>query len=391
MRPSDPCRSHESGGLIGFDGKDGARSLERDEGPGGSRERHDAITRRDDITTHPPAGRRTGPARRAVLVGMMLVAARVEAAPASAWEAWRQRFLQADGRVVDEGGGPDGRSTSHSEGQGWGLLLAQAHGDRAAFEAIETWTRRHLLIREDALMAWRGGDGRPTDWRSATDGDLFRAWALLRAARDSGWGGARRAHAVAQAIAALCLAPDPRAADEPVLIPGAEWRPEGGRVPFNPSYVMPRALRELGMHAGLPSLVRAADHGETLLSELAGRPLPDWVAIGAAGPAPLPGKALVSGYDALRVPLYLSWSGIPDHPAAIRGRRDLLDGAWPGHAVVGRSADGQPTAQSNHAGFRSVARLAGGGRVAPDGPTIAAQPYYPATLHMLAAVASRES
>ncbi len=39
-----------------------------------------------------------------------------------AWSEFRTRFLTADGRVVDTGN----QGVSHSEGQGYGLLLAAA-------------------------------------------------------------------------------------------------------------------------------------------------------------------------------------------------------------------------------------------------------------------------
>ena len=75
----------------------------------------------------------------------------VRADERAAWDVWKSRFLAGNGRVIDHL--QDG--VSHSEGQGYGLLLAQAFGDREAFDAIESWTREHLLIRDDALMAWR--------------------------------------------------------------------------------------------------------------------------------------------------------------------------------------------------------------------------------------------
>ena len=42
----------------------------------------------------------------------------------SDWAAYRDRFVLADGRVVDDGNG----GISHSEGQGYGLLLAVLGG-----------------------------------------------------------------------------------------------------------------------------------------------------------------------------------------------------------------------------------------------------------------------
>ncbi len=158
----------------------------------------------------------------------------MKAAPPHAAEPnfadWAGTYLSG-GRVIDWQ--QDG--VSHSEGQGWGLLLAQAAGARDAFERIEAWTAANLAVRQDRLMAWRRrpGDG-GIDWRNATDGDLFRAWALLRAGRDSGWPGhLETALAIARDLSALCLATDPRASGELLLIPGAEARRDPGRVLVN--------------------------------------------------------------------------------------------------------------------------------------------------------------
>jgi len=53
---------------------------------------------------------------------------------------------------------------------------------------------------------------------------------------------------------------------------------------INPSYFMPRALRELGAAAKHPELTAAADHGETVLSELSALgPAPDWVDVTLEG------------------------------------------------------------------------------------------------------------
>ncbi|WP_051491751.1 glycosyl hydrolase family 8 [Roseivivax isoporae] len=348
----------------------------------------------------PPTGD-SGITRRSVLRGASALAlcgrpAGAGAAPTlppEAWGAFKVRFLEPSGRVVDI----EQDGISHSEGQGYGLLLAQAAGDRAAFDRIEAWTRAHLDIREDRLMAWRwtparGGD---TDqWHNATDGDLFRAWALLRAGRDSGWApedALAQAQAIAQDIAGACLAPDPRAPDQPLLRPGAEAVATADRVLVNPSYYMSRALRELGDHAALPALVRAADHGETVLAELAAAgPLPDWIEVTPAGFVPPQDHALRASYDALRVPLYLVWSGRGGHPAVARARRTLGAADRGGAVAVEAAPDGTVLQASDLPGYRAVLRLASCAPVAAPGPGVADQPYYPAVLQLFAAVAARE-
>lgn len=345
--------------------------------------------------------------RRSVLAGitgtfaLAHTARRVCAEPvaepaADGWHEWSRDFLMPDGRVVDhEQGG-----ISHSEGQAYGLLLAQAYGDEAAFARIEAWTRAHLAIRQDSLLAWKWQpdpqDGNGVDWRNATDGDLLRAWALLRACRDSGWSGYDNSfRAIARDLVALCLAPDPRALAEHLLLPGAEARRAPDRVLVNPSYFMPRALRELGEAAQEPKLVACADHAETVLAELAaaGR-MADWIDITARGFDAPREHDLRWGYDALRIPLYLVWSGQAAHPAVAQARAMMLATPLPDHVAVVIGVDGAILATSDHAGFRAIPELAlcrhldGRNSGSADG---ARAPYYPATLALLADVALRES
>ena len=310
----------------------------------------------------------------------------------SAWDRWSAAFLDRTGRVVDE----LQKGASHSEGQGYGLLLAEAHGDLAAFERIEAWTRAHLLIRQDALMGWRWlpGHGVP-DWHVASDGDLFRAWALMRAARRFDRPGfLDDAGRIARDLAAICAIPDPREPARLLLLPSdpPAITAARGRVTVNPSYLMPRALSELGQATGTPALGQIASDGVRLIEELAARgPVPDWVEISDDGFGPAPDRRVGSAYDALRVPLYLVWSGqgasLPVQKAAIQF------GNVPGQVIVARDASGQATTTSDLPGYRALSALAacagGSTRALPEFD--ARQPYYPATLHLLAALAATEA
>jgi endoglucanase len=99
--------------------------------------------------------------------------------PLEQWRPWRDRFVNADGRVVD-----DVNKISHSEGQGYGQLLAVLAGDRAAFVRIWSFTRAQLLLREDGLAAWRwDANAAPhvTDINDASDGDILIAYSLALA------------------------------------------------------------------------------------------------------------------------------------------------------------------------------------------------------------------
>ena len=100
--------------------------------------------------------------------------------PSADWEAYRSRFVEDSGRVVDTANG----NISHSEGQGYGLLLALAASDRRSFEQIWSFTFTELLIRDDGLAVWKwdpAAKPRVTDRNNATDGDLLIAYALAKA------------------------------------------------------------------------------------------------------------------------------------------------------------------------------------------------------------------
>ena len=97
------------------------------------------------------------------------------------WRKYKQRFLADDGRITDTFN--DG--ICHTEGQGFGMLMAVSCGDQGTFEKIWRWTQSNLQ-REDNLFSWKWD---PTasdpvaDRNNATDGDILIAWALLRAGK----------------------------------------------------------------------------------------------------------------------------------------------------------------------------------------------------------------
>jgi endoglucanase len=301
---------------------------------------------------------------------------------ADAWRHWKASYLARDGRVVDDGND----RISHSEGQAYGLLLAQALGDREAFERIDRWTASRLAVRPDGLLAWKWQDDGSVDTRNATDGDLLRAWALLRASRDSGWTGRDTAvRQICRALVETCLAPDPRAPREALLKPASHTPAEATSVIVNPSYYMLRALIELGEATGEVDLLRAAAHGEHLLADPGA--LRDWIAVTPEGIQPAPDLSGNFGWDALRVPLYLFWSGRRTHPALPRSSDRLMAAPLQQHVAVVTDPSGAVLVQSDAAGFQAVADLAAQAKPAPPRP---GQGYYADTIALLAQIAWRE-
>ncbi|MBR9762624.1 MAG: glycosyl hydrolase family 5 [Rhodobacteraceae bacterium] len=313
------------------------------------------------------------------------------------WLAWRTANLDATGRVIDQ----FQRNASHSEGQGYGMLLAASLGDQRSFERMETWTRLNLAIRPDNLMAWRwfpDDTVRVPDLNNASDGDLFRAWALLRAAERFGMPEYREtAGLIVADLVEHCIASHPGGAGfDPLLIPAAEGfeTPEG--FIYNPSYAMPLAMTELASAFAAPLLAQAARGAVELARALArDGVVPDWVEITAAGPRAAEGFSFDAGYEAMRLPLYLIWSGLTDHPAIHRyadAQKRLPQGEV---ATIIARQSGQPLSTSRDPGYKALSALVtctSERRIGSEIPPFSSSsPYYPATLQLFAMIAQIEA
>ena len=241
----------------------------------------------------------------------------VAAEDARAWSDFKARFLLPEGRVVDNGNG----NQSHSEGQGWGLSLAEHHDDRATFDSMLAWTRRNLRREGDFLHAWRWRPDRQpavADGNNATDGDLFIASALLRGGRR--WSDpalTEEGAAVARDVLRLLVR---RAGSRLVLLPGAHGFEHRTHVVVNPSYYAFPAISSVAEAVPDPAWLRIASDGLRILRAARfGRwgLTPDWVAVSRTdrSVSPAQGWPARFSYDAVRVPLWLTWAGLADEVA----------------------------------------------------------------------------
>ena len=314
------------------------------------------------------------------------------------WEAWKEGFLRSDGRVVDT----LQQNASHSEGQGYGMVLATYFDDANAFRQMFQWTERHLAIRPDPLLAWRWlpEQANPVpDRNNASDGDLFYAWALVRAATKFGERSyLRRAQEIADALAASCIVPMPGSPDRQVFLPAIHGFAHDGRLTINPSYYMPLAMRELAVATGVSALATCAQTGEALLDALAREGLvPDWVDLSSRGMAPSEMMPSNTGYEAIRVPLFLIWSRNAQHSAVRRMASVYERTLQPGRGVptIIEPLSGVVLETSDDPGYQAVAGLAvcssqrSLGAMIP--PFTSNQPYYPATLQLFSMIAVTET
>ncbi len=310
------------------------------------------------------------------------------------WRHYQSRFISPEGRVVDTGNG----GISHSEGQGYGMLLAVAYDDAAQFEQLWRWTESHLAVRDDHLFAWQWRPDAPTgeavaDRNSAADGDLLIAWALARAAER--WH-QQRYRAAARAIALDILGRlGHESGGRRILLPGPEGFVHDGVATVNLSYWIFPAFAELAQVAPSPAWQELAASGIALLREARFGPWrlpPDWLTL-ALPPRPSPRFPPTFGYNAIRIPLHLVWGGIEE--------RALLEpflayaaahAPAPPPAAVDLVSD-QPSAEPLSPGGQAIvllARRATGGEPAPLPALTDDLDYFASSLLLLAKLAHRE-
>ena len=341
--------------------------------------------------------------RRRVLAALAAPAVLLAAVSAESdlaeWYIFRQRYLLPEGRVVDTGN----KGISHTEGQGWGLFFAVNAGDREAFDRMLDWTRRTLKRRDDALHAWRyvpSAKVKVADENNATDGDLFIAAALGRAARR--WGEPAYAEAgtsIARDVLRLLVRSH---GGRTLLLPGADGFERTGKRVVNPSYYAFPVLPELAALAPSPQWEELRRDGMALIE--AGRfgawmlP-PDWLLVpdDAAVPlAPAPPWPARFSYDAIRVPLYAAWAQAP-MPGLMRAFGRFWSAFPAGTAPAWVDlATGKLAPSAAGPGITAVASLANTPDRRADNPEalplVAAAPdYYAAALILLSRIAWRES
>lgn len=229
--------------------------------------------------------------------------ARAEGLDHAGWERFKSHFI-SNGRVIDDHG-----ERSHSEGQGYAMLLAVAHDDRATFSQLLDWTNGHLK-RDDGLYSWAWKNGRIEDPNNATDGDMLIAWALLRAGKWDREYFHQGLAIVAQIRDRLVV----RRQDGYFILPGLEGFQSGTELAINPSYWVYPALREFARYDDEAFWNEVIETGLRVVNKGASGPwhmTPDWISWPSG--KPWDGRDPLSSYDALRIPLYLIWGGYRTH------------------------------------------------------------------------------
>ena len=312
------------------------------------------------------------------------------------WESYKQRLVTPSGRVIDTGN----ELISHSEGQGYGMLLAVAAADKPAFDRIWGWTRANLMVRDDELIAWRWTPNhRPavSDMNNATDGDMLVAWALTEAAEL--WGEANYRSSARRIAVELgrktVLFKTPNGALVLPAVSGfsAEDRPDGPVI--NLSYYVFPALSRLPLAAPELDWQGIAQTGLDLikLTKFGPARLPsDWISARNGEFKPAEGFPAQFSYNSIRIPLYMAWAGIGDwdHYSDIYAwaakRRGVLNAI---DVITGAETERFVEGGYSAVGALLLCALDG----TPPPPDFSAprdsENYYPATLGLLSLAAAR--
>ncbi|PSR16030.1 glycosyl hydrolase, partial [filamentous cyanobacterium CCP3] len=206
------------------------------------------------------------------------------------WQAYRSRFIQDDGRVIDR----EDSDRTVSEGQAYAMLRAVAINDPATFDRTYSWAKNNLARLDetgeptDLLWAWKWGQRPDGSWGTldanfATDADIDAATALILAARR--WSCPQyleEARALLADIWEHGTVEFPNGTRQLIPGPAAAFRLEPDQVILNPSYFAPASFRlfaEVDPDRDWNSLI---DSGYTMLDDLSefsttGLP-PDWIA-----------------------------------------------------------------------------------------------------------------
>ncbi|WP_088891357.1 glycosyl hydrolase family 8 [Leptolyngbya ohadii] len=172
------------------------------------------------------------------------------------WTAYKQRFIQADGRVIDW----EANGRTVSEGQAYAMLRSVLANDPATFALTLQWAEQNLQRRDgnqlrDRLWAWKWGQNDQGDDKGewgildsnfASDADIDAATALILAARR--WNRPEYltlAQAKLKDIWESSTIVVNSSAPMRHLLPGpiASFQPQPDRVILNPSYGAPYAFR----------------------------------------------------------------------------------------------------------------------------------------------------
>ncbi len=225
------------------------------------------------------------------------------------WQAYSQRFIQNDGRVIERS--QKGRTTS--EGQAYSLFHALVANDRKTFRKVLNWTNNNLAVGnlETHLPAWIWGQKESGEWgvldhNTASDADMWLAYSLLEAGRlwnMSLYSDLGKSILKNIEVFEIDILPNLGA----MVLPGKKgFRLTDTRWRLNPSYLPIQLLRRFAAISDNETWDDVIDAtGKLLMASGASGIVPDWIIYDKSGKFGFEGAQSVGSYDAIRVYLWL--------------------------------------------------------------------------------------
>ncbi len=228
------------------------------------------------------------------------------------WSHFKRTFLRS-GRVIR----PTNNNDTVSEGEAYVMLRAVLMNDRETFNQCLSWTEAVLSRKKshgDRLLAWHFENGQVSDTTAASDADIDYAFSLILAYRT--WHDKRYLQ-IAQEVLKSVLD------HETAVINGRLYfLPWPSRknltdelIALNPSYYAPSHFKLFYEVSADNRWIQLSDTTYDLLERLLVSPgklknrglIPDWIAVDKQGKIrTLPGKPVIYGWDAVRVPLRIA-------------------------------------------------------------------------------------
>lgn len=220
-------------------------------------------------------------------------------------DAFLARYVTSDGRILRHDQGGD----VVSEGQAYGMLIAEVAHRPDTVRAVWSWTHAHLTRPDGLLISHANASGGVIDPQSAADADTLAAYALLRYAGS----GEDELHDAGRAVAAAVLDHESTTLGGAPVVLAGPWAKQMSPPVVNPSYWMPAIFAALGRRTGDERWQQAASTAVQLLAESTGngRSLPtDWGRLSNGRLAPMGDPAgsvsVQYGLDAARLPVWLA-------------------------------------------------------------------------------------
>jgi len=228
------------------------------------------------------------------------------------WSHFKRTFIRG-GRVIR----PKNNNDTVSEGEAYVMIRAVLMNDRNTFDKCLSWTESVLSRKKshgDRLLAWHFENGHVSDTAAASDADIDYAFSLILAYRT--WHDNRYLQFALEVLKSVLDHETAAINGRLYLLPWPDRKNGTDElIAQNPSYYAPSHFKLFYEVSGDRRWLELSDTTYNLLERLLifpdelkeGGLVPDWIALDQQGTIrTMPGKPVVYGWDAVRVPLRIA-------------------------------------------------------------------------------------